>query len=223
MNVQSKQPWFSPTVVSEAGLDEAPLWKERSEELGSDPVTPRVLIPRGPRCHKVEGHVMFDPAFAFAPEGDEAKTEGHRGEEGEEANRQHHSYTSAVQEERPWDPWGGAVGVRESAIRWFNLDHFQPGPQGVIPRHVADHTDIGPSVPELHRADLQRPILKDPHSPSPPQPNPLRPHPGDSGGWVPISICVPAACPPASQAAAGDLLSWAPDFLSLTPGPMGRT
>ena len=43
------------------------------------------------------------------------------------------------------------------------------------------------------------------------------------GGWVPISICVPAACPPASQAAAGDLLSWAPDFLSLTPGPMGRT
>ena len=91
MNVQSKQPWFSPTVVSEAGLDEAPLWKERSEELGSDPVTPRVLIPRGPRCHKVECHVMFDPAFAFAPKGDEAKTEGHRGEEGEKANRQHHS------------------------------------------------------------------------------------------------------------------------------------
>lgn len=64
-------------LVPEAGLAGIPMWKERSEELGSDPVTPRVLIPRGPRCHKVKGHVMFDPAFALAPEGNEAKAEGH--------------------------------------------------------------------------------------------------------------------------------------------------
>ena len=58
-------------------LDGSPVWKERSEELGSDPVTPRVLIPRGSGCHKVKGHVMFDPAFAFAPEGNEAKAQGY--------------------------------------------------------------------------------------------------------------------------------------------------
>lgn len=143
----SKQPWFSSPLVSEAGLDGSPVWKERSEELGSDPVTPRVLIPRGSGCHKVKGHVMFDPAFAFAPEGNEAKAQGYRGEEGEEADCQHHSYASAIQEERPWDPWHGGVGVRESAIWWFNLDYFQPGPQGVIPSYIADHTDIGPSIP----------------------------------------------------------------------------
>lgn len=41
------------------------------------------------------------------------------------------------------------------------------------------------------------------------------------GGWVPISVCVPAACP-ASQEAAGDPLSSAPDFLSLTSKPDGK-
>lgn len=163
----SKQPWFYSPVVSEAGLDGSPVQKEGSEELGSDTVTPRVLIPRGTRCHKVKSHMMFDLTFALAPEGDEAKAEGYRGEEGEEADCQDHSYTSAIQEERPWDPWHGDVGVRESAIWGFNLDYFQPGPQGVISRYVADHTDVGPSIPQLHRADLQRPVLQDPYSPSP--------------------------------------------------------
>lgn len=55
-------------MISEAGMSRSPVWKQRSEELGSDPVTPRVLIPRWPRCHKVKGYVMFDLAFALAPE-----------------------------------------------------------------------------------------------------------------------------------------------------------
>lgn len=68
---------LSSPLVSEADLVGSPLGKERSEELGSDPVTPRVSIPRGPRCHKVKGHVMFDPTFALAPKGNQAKAEGH--------------------------------------------------------------------------------------------------------------------------------------------------
>lgn len=71
-----------------AGVDSAgsSWWEERSEELGCDPVPPRVLIPRGPRSHKLEGPVVSNATLALAPQGDEPKAEGHGGEEGEEAD-----------------------------------------------------------------------------------------------------------------------------------------